>query len=334
MRYFVTGATGFIGSHVARQLLAGGHEVVAVARTPAKAQDLADLGAEIHAGDITDKESMRGPMTGVDGVFHIAAWYEIGVRDSRLMERINIDGTRYVLELMRELGIPKGVYTSTVGVFSDTGGELKDESHRHTGGFVSHYERTKWIAHYEVAEPMMRDGLPLVIVMPGLVYGPGDTSMVHDMMRDWIRGRLPAAPRGAAFCWAHVDDTARAHILAMEKGTPGESYIIAGQPATLAEVLQIGEREYGFPAPRVTLPPALLKGMAGVMSVVEKVVPVSGSFAAESLRTIAGVTYLGSNAKARRELGFDPRPLEDGLCETAEYEMEQLGITPPARRGS
>src|SRR5262249_12470938 len=106
MKYFLTGATGFIGAHVARQLAQAGHQLVAVVRSPEKAQDLATLGAAVHQGDVTDKESMRPPMSGVDGVFHIAGWYKIGVRDKRAGAQINIEGTRNVLELMRELKIP------------------------------------------------------------------------------------------------------------------------------------------------------------------------------------------------------------------------------------
>jgi nucleoside-diphosphate-sugar epimerase len=180
MNYLVTGATGFIGGRVARQLLAAGHEVIALARTPSKAQELVALGVQVHAGDITDKESLRTPMTGVDGVFHIAAWYKVGTREKSQAETINVGGTRNVLQMMQELGIPKGVYTSTLTVFSDTRGQMVDESYTYTGtSFLSEYDRTKWKAHYEVALPMMQAGLPLVIVQPGLVYGPGDTSVVH-----------------------------------------------------------------------------------------------------------------------------------------------------------
>ena len=123
MKYFVTGATGFVGGRIVRQLHAAGHDVVAVVRAPEKAGDLAALGIALIQGDVTAKESMRAPMAGVDGVFHIAGWYKIGVRtvsERRAGEQINIQGTRNVLELMRELGIPKGIYTSTVAVFSDT----------------------------------------------------------------------------------------------------------------------------------------------------------------------------------------------------------------------
>ncbi len=127
MRYFITGATGFIGGTIARQLIEAGHQVIALVRTPSKSTELAKLGAELHPGDITDKESMRAPMNGADGVFHIAAWYKIGLRDSSMAEHLNVDGTRNVLELMRDLNIPKGVYTSTLAVFGDTHGKMADE---------------------------------------------------------------------------------------------------------------------------------------------------------------------------------------------------------------
>jgi nucleoside-diphosphate-sugar epimerase len=316
MRYFVTGATGFIGGYVAEQLAAGGHEIVALVRDPRRAVHLKKLGATLSPGDITDKSSMRAPMSGVDGVFHIAAWYKVGARDTSEAERINVGGTRNVLELMKELGIRKGVYTSTLAVFSDTGGRLVDESYRYDGPHLSEYDRTKWLAHYEVALPMIRQGLPLVIVQPGVVYGPGDTGPIADTFKQWLRGRLPMLPSATAFCWAYVEDVARGHLLAMEKGAPGESYILAGPAHSLVEAFEIAEEIKGVKAPRIHAAPAMLKTMAKVMGVVGTVVPLPASYTAESLRVAAGVTYLGSNAKARRDLGYEVRPLEAGLRQT------------------
>ncbi|MCB9701800.1 MAG: SDR family NAD(P)-dependent oxidoreductase [Myxococcales bacterium] len=328
MRYFITGATGFIGGHVARQLLAAGHEVVALVRTPAKAQALAEAGAELAPGDITDRASVAAAMAGVDGVFHIAAWYEVGVADTSRAYAINVGGTRTVLEVMRDLGIPKGVYTSTLAVHSDTHGALVDESYRYDGPHLSEYDRTKWAAHYEVALPMIAAGLPLVVVQPGVVYGPGDHSTIRQTLIDYLRGRLPMAPKGTAFCWAHVEDVARGHILAMEKGRPGECYHLAGPAMTLVEVLAVAERITGIKAPRIAAPPALLRGMAALMAVVERVLPVPATFRSETLRVSAGTTYIASADKARRELGFEARSVEDGLRETLEHEMALLGLSP------
>ena len=128
MKYFITGATGFVGGVLAQQLREAGHEVRASVRSLEKAKDLQALGVKLYKGDVTDKESMREPMTGVDGVYHVAGWYKIGTKDKSDGERVNIRGTRNVLELMQELKIPKGVYTSTLAVNSDTHGHLADEN--------------------------------------------------------------------------------------------------------------------------------------------------------------------------------------------------------------
>jgi len=326
MKYFVTGATGFVGGRVVRQLVEASHEVVVVVRRPQKAKDLADLGIAIHQGDVTDKESMRGPMTGVDGVYHIAGWYKVGVKDKSEGEKINVQGTRNVLKLMRELSIPKGVYTSSLAVFSDTGGRLVDENFRYNGPHLSEYDRTKWAAHYEVADPLIEAGLPLVIVQPGLIYGPGDTSSVRTTFIQYLQRKLPMVPEKTAFCWAHVDDIAAGHILAMEKGRPGESYIIAGPKHTFVEALQIAEEITGILAPGMRVAPGMMKAMAGLMGVVEKIIPLPEAYTYEGLRIIAGVTYLGDNSKAKRELGYQPRPLKEGLTETLQHEMKLLGL--------
>lgn len=329
MKYFLTGATGFIGGRVARQLIAAGHEVVAIARDPAKATDLAALGIAVHRGDVTEKESMRTPMRGVDGVFHIAGWYKVGVKDVRDGERINVAGTRNTLELMRDLGIPKGVCTSTLAIFSDTHGRLVNETYRYNGPHLSEYDRTKWVAHYEVADPLIAAGLPLVIVLPGVVYGPGDTSSVRTTFRQYLRRKLPAIPARTDFSWAHVDDIAHGHILAMEVGKPGENYIIAGPEHTLADALKMAEGITGIPAPRFHIPPAAMKGIAMIMGIVEKAVSVPPNYRAEYLRVGAGTTYIGDTTKARRELGYAPRLLEEGLRETLHHEMALLGLPIP-----
>jgi nucleoside-diphosphate-sugar epimerase len=326
MRYFLTGATGFIGGSVARQLASAGHEVIALVRNPSKAQDLHKLGVKIAEGDITDKESLRRPMTDVDGVFHIAAWYKIGARDKSAAEKINVEGTRNVLEMMREQRVPKGIYTSTLAVFSDTGGRLVDETYRFNGEHLSEYDRTKWRAHYEVALPMIEAGLPLIIVQPGVNYGPGDTSAIRGALLQYLRRKLPVAPQKVAYCWAHVDDTARGHIQAMERGCIGESYIIAGPPCTFIDALELAEKITGIKPPRLHPSPEMMRAMSKLMSVVEKIVPVPNDYSSETLQVMAGVTYLGSSAKAEGELGFTARSLEEGLAETLRHEMQLIGM--------
>ncbi len=327
MIYFLTGATGFLGGAVARALRAEGHTVRALVRNPAAAAPLAAVGVELHPGDITDKKSMRAPMAGADGVFHIAGWYKVGVRDRAAAVAINIDGTRNVLELMSELGIRKGVYTSTLAVNSDTHGAVVDESFRFDGRHVSLYDWSKHEAH-KIADGFIAQGLPLVIVQPGLIYGPGDTSGVRTMLIQYLERKMPAVPAGAAYCWAHVDDEARGHVLAMEKGNAGRNYFLAGPVYTIVEALEIAQSFTGIPVPKVRLSPAVLKGAAALMTLPAAILPLPIAMMPESLRVLAGVTYLGNATRAREELGWTTRALRDGLMDTLRHEMQLLGMTP------
>jgi nucleoside-diphosphate-sugar epimerase len=324
MKYFITGATGFIGGRLARQLREAGHEVIAVVRNPAKAQDLAQLGVTLYQGDLTEKESMRKPMTGVDGVFHVAGWYKVGVRDKSQAYAINVEGTRNVLELMKELNIPKGVYTSTLAVNSDTHGVEADENYHFTGKHISVYDQTKAEAH-DVAVKMIKEGLPLVIVQPGVVYGPGDTSSVRTSFIQYLKRQLPVMPKQTAFSWAHVDDIAHAHWLAMEKGKAGENYNICGPTHKFTDALGIANEITGVRLP-MAVPAGMIRAMSAMMYLFDKIIPVPESYTGEGLRIIAGVTYIGTNAKAKRELGYDPRPLKVGLTETLQHEMKLLGM--------
>jgi nucleoside-diphosphate-sugar epimerase len=313
MLYALTGATGFVGGALARRLRHDGHEVHALVRDPATAQSLSALGVELVSGDLDDTVALDRLCTGVDGVFHVAGWYKLGQRDPSVGTRVNVAGTRNVLAAAQRSEVPRVVYTSTLAVNSDTHGEVYDETHRHTGGFVSHYDRTKAEAH-RVAEDFVTEGLPVVIVQPGLVYGPGDTAQTGALIAQVVRGRRPQVPAGGGACWAHVDDIAAGHVLAMERGTPGESYMLAGPRATLAEGLRQLASVSGTKGPRV-LPDAFVRGVAAVAGGVGRVVPLPAGFAAETLRASLA-TYYGTPAKAERALGWRARSLDTGLRQT------------------
>ena len=322
MKYFMTGATGFLGGALARILRERGHNVSALVRSPEKSAKLNALGIALVPGDITDKESMRAAMTGCDGVFHVAAWYKVGARDRSTAWKINVEGTRNVLELMKELNIPKGVYTSTIAINSDTHGTAPDEAFRFTGTHISEYDRTKAAAH-DVADGFMKEGLPLVTVMPGLIYGPDGTGMSDDAFRFYLRGLLPMIPKRSAYSWAHVDDVAEAHILAMEKGIVGEKYIAAGEHSTLTDVFALAHSITGKRKP-LSVPAELLAFSSKVTAVIETLLPLPEMYSSEAMRVQAGVTYMGDNSKAKRELGYAPRSLKVGLQQTLEYEMKKL----------
>jgi nucleoside-diphosphate-sugar epimerase len=268
-------------------------------RDPQKAKELQTLGVKLFQGDVTDKESMRQGMKGVDGVYHVAGWYKIGARDRSDGERVNIGGTRNVLELMQELSIPKGVYTSTCAINSDTHGEVVNENYRFYGKHLSEYDRTKAIAH-ELAQ---------------------EFSTLRDNMISFLKGQLPALPDQAGNCWAHVDDIVQGHILAMEKGSVGETYIIAGERYTFKEAFELASQITGKPAPR-TLPAQLFRLLSLLVKPLDKLMPPN--YTSEGLRVIAGVTYMGDNSKAKRELGYAPRPFHEGWGETLRHEMKLL----------
>jgi nucleoside-diphosphate-sugar epimerase len=323
MHYFVTGASGFIGGYLTSLLLAEGHVVTALVRTPEQARALAPYGVRPFIGDVLDKESVRRAMRRAEGVFHLAAYVRVGIRDRRRAEAVNVTGTRHVLEVMRDLHVPKGVYTSSLAVNGDTHGKAVDEAYHYHGRLPSAYQRTKWQAHHEVALPMMRHGLPLVIAMPGAVYGPGDRSDLARTIGSHLRGRLPVAPTRTAFCFAHVEDVAAGLLGAMERGKPGEVYILGGPPHRLRHVLAragrlAGRRQGPLPLPWwALLPPAwAAQGLGFLLPPLRP--------AAERLRLGAGTTQLGSDARARAELGFDPRSIDEGLPDTVRAILQDL----------
>lgn len=325
MKAFVTGGTGFIGQQVVRKLLARHYAVYALARSAASAQTLAALGCTIVQGDITDVESMREGMAGSDVVFHIAAWYKVGSPDWLQAEAINVGGTRNVLRLAHELGVPRIIYTSTIAVFGDTQGQLVDETFYQGGPFLSEYDRTKWLAHYKVAVPLIEKGAPIIIVMPGMVYGPGDTSSLAEMMRLFYRG-LPALPGPETmFTFAHVEDIAEGHLLAMEKGQIGESYILAGPAIPLGEMMDFWGHLTGKSAPLLRIPAQMARPFAPVMGAAGAVLPLPSSFSREATQLL-GATYIARSDKARAQLGWQTRPLQIGMVETFKWIEEQETI--------
>lgn len=315
MKAFVTGGTGFIGRHVIRKLLARGYEVVALVRSREAAAALQALDVYLIEGDITNKASMRQGMQGCDVVFHIAAWYKIGARDWMDAETINVGGTRNVLTLAHELGIPKIIYTSTVAVFGDTHGELVDENYESNGPFLSEYNRTKWLAHYKVALPLIQRGAPIVIVMPGGVYGPGDASVIGDLMFRFYKGQLPVMPGAdTIFTYAHVEDIAEGHILAAEKGQIGESYILAGPAIPLGEIADYWADLLGRRRP-AHLPSGYVRPLAPVVGSLGNALGLSETYSEESFRNL-GSTQMGRSDKARAQLGWKTRSLDVGMRET------------------
>jgi nucleoside-diphosphate-sugar epimerase len=316
----LTGATGFIGGTVARQLRDRGDDVVCLVRSPRKATKLTEIGCELVSGDLGDREAIRTGMQGCDGAVHAAAMYEVGVPSSQhpAMREANVVGTENVLGAAREAGIPKIVYVSTCGAFGNTHHEIVDESYEHPGDkFTSYYEQTKVEAH-RVAKRMIAEGLPCTIVQPGGVYGPGDTSQLADLIEQFLAGKMPLIPfPELGLCLAHVEDTAGGIVLALDKGRPGESYVLAGPPTTMRDAIGTLAEISGKKTPKHAVPTMLMKAMTPIGPLVGKMMGQPPNLR-ELISSADNVTFWATNEKAATELGFAPRGIEEGIRQTLE----------------
>lgn len=317
MKVFLTGGTGFIGGAIARQLRDLGHDVVALVRSPEKADDLRRIGATLVQGDLSDPAAITAAAAGADAAIHGAAIYRVGVTggEAKQLRAANVDGTRHALDALIDAGVPRIVYVSTVGVFGNTKGQTVDETYSRdeADGFLSVYDETKYEAH-QLAIDRIAEGAPIVIVQPSAVYGPNDHSEVGDMLMRASKGKLPALPFGSlGMSMVHVDDVAAGVILALDKGRVGESYILSGENATVSELVAKAAALGGRSAPRLTVPSSVLKVVAPAGRVVGPVfgMPVN---IRELVRASDGVTYYASHNKATRELDYRPRSLEAGLA--------------------
>jgi nucleoside-diphosphate-sugar epimerase len=296
--------------------------VVALVRDPAKATVLRDLGVELVVGDLDDTAALDRLVDGADGFFHVAGWYKHGRREHETLRRTNVTGTRHALEAAKRADV-RTVYTSTTAVSSDTKGAVHDETYVHAGPWASEYDRTKAEAH-RIAEEYAAGGLPLVIVMPSVIYGPGDTgSTLGQLTRQIIAGRPVLGPKDGAASWSHVEDVARGHVLAMEKGRPGESYLLAGERASYAEILGLIAEESGRRAP-LLVPNGLIRVVAAMTSPIERLVPIPQTMTAEAARS-GMATYFGDSTKAETELGWTSRPVREGMRETVQAELAAVG---------
>jgi nucleoside-diphosphate-sugar epimerase len=317
VKIFITGGTGFIGGEVVRQLRARGDNVVCLVRNPEKGKKVAELGAQLVSGDLSNEKAIREGMAGCDAVIHAAAVYEVGIPASQrtAMKEANVGGTERVLGAALAEKIPKVVYVSTVGIFGNTHGQIVDESYEHPAkDFTSCYEQTKWEAH-QVAKRLIGEGLPCVIVQPGGVYGPGDTSSIAELLSQFLSGKMPLIPfPDLGICLSHVEDIAAGILLGLDKGRTGEAYVISGPATTVREAIGVVAEVTGKKAPKRALPVPLMKAMIPIGPLVGKLMGQPPNLR-ELISSADGVTFWASYEKAKSELGYEPRGLEQGLRE-------------------
>jgi nucleoside-diphosphate-sugar epimerase len=319
MKVFLTGGTGFIGGHVARKLRARGDEVRVLVRDSAKGPELEALGCELVLGDLSNGAAIAEGLDGVDAAIHNAAIYKVGIPESehRQMYEANVLGTERVLRAALEAKTPKVVYVSTVGAFGNTHGQVVDESYEHPGKeFTSYYEQTKYEAHRVARRMIAEEGLPCVIVQPGGVYGPEDHSAIGTQINQFLDGKLPMiAFPDLGMNMVHVEDVAAGILLALDKGEPGEAYVLGGEITTMRGVINAAAEVSGKKAPKRALPTGLLKMLTPVGPVVGKVMGQPPNLR-ELISSADGVTFWAKHDKAIAELGYSPRGLESGMRET------------------
>ncbi|HSR93822.1 MAG TPA: NAD-dependent epimerase/dehydratase family protein [Solirubrobacterales bacterium] len=331
MKVFATGGTGFIGGTVVRQLRDRGDDVVCLVRSPEKAAKVADLGAALVSGDLGGTEAMRDGMQGCDAVVHAAAMYEVGipVKQHPAMWEANVAGTEHVMSAALEAKVPRIVYVSTCGVFGNTHRKVVDETYEHPGKeFTSYYEETKLEAHRIVKRMIADQGLPAIIVQPGGVYGPGDTSQVADLLEQFFAGRLPLLPfPDLGVCMTHVEDIAAGILLAVDKGRLGEIYVISGPVTTMREAVETVAAVSGRKAPKRAMPTGLMKAMTPIGPLVGKLFGQPPNLR-ELISSADNVTFWASHEKASSELGYAPRGMEEGWRQTLEEDDRFPDPTP------
>jgi nucleoside-diphosphate-sugar epimerase len=315
MRALVTGANGFTGSHLVKALEQRGNKVIGLVRHSSNLSRLADRQVELVYGDITDRHALKTAMQGVDWVFHTAAYVELGLVNAAQMEQINVEGTRAVLDTAAAAGVSKLVYCSTIGVYGDTQGQVIDETFQRTqSDFSSAYDRTKYLAQ-QLVNQAVADGLPVVSVMPSGIVGADDPHFgpVIDTFR---KGRLKLWAGGDRMTGlVHVDDLVNAMILAAEKASPGEHYIISTGDMTTREMFQFLSQETGVPAPR-ELPEPLVRLAGTLLDPIGRLFSWNPPLSRERVHYVYDRCVRVNAAKARRELGWQPRSLEQTLRDT------------------
>ena len=313
MRAFVTGGTGFIGSRAVERLLDDGWEVCALVRTPERAARIRERGALLVPGDITEPESFRDAIKGVDAVLHLAAYYALGVTDRERMMRVNVGGTEAILRAAGDAGIPRIVYCSSIAALgSGPAGSVGDETREHHGEFPSIYEESKWFAH-DVAMRLVQDGLPIVSVMPAAVYGPGDVSFISVLLRLYAHRRLVVCSfHDAAASWVHVDDVVDGMMRAIDKAPAGETYVLGGDNESIGGLLERIAPLTGIKPPRVWVPDWMARMSMPLSPLISRLLKQPPGAVRDGTKLLRG-SIAFSSTKAERDLGYHFRSLEVGL---------------------
>ena len=321
MKVFVTGATGFVGSHVARALAEQGADLRLLVRASSDLRNIESLNAERVVGDLRDPASLEKAISGCEAVFHVAADYRLWVRDPEQMYRANVDGTKAILNVAKKNRVRRVVYTSSVATMGFTGnGHPADEnSPVSLENMIGPYKRSKFMAE-QVALEAGRSGMDVVVVNPTTPVGERDIKPTPTgrIVVDFLKKKFPAYV-DTGLNLVDVQECARGHVAALEKGRSGERYILGGENLTLKQILDKLAAITGLPSPKVKVPYV----MALATGVVDEV--VTGRILGREPRATIDAVRMGrkkmfvTSAKAERELGWKPAPVDDALRRSVEW---------------
>ncbi len=311
MTTLVTGATGFVGSAVARVLAARGHDLRLLTRASSDRRNLAGLEADVVTGDLTDPASLKRAAAGCRYVFHVAADYRVWVPDPDAMLRANVDGALAMVRAAAEAGAERIVHCSSVAALGQIGDGTPANEDTPTGeaDFVGIYKRSKYLAEQAVLDLARRESLPVVVVNPAAPVGPRDIkpTPTGKMILDAASGRMPAYI-DTGLNIVHVDDVAEGHVLALEKGRIGQRYVLGGEDMSLKDILGLVADVVHRRPPFVRLPEAVVWPAAFVMEKLASVTGIAPMMTRDHLK-MARKKMFYSSAKAKKELGYSPRPV-------------------------
>ena len=313
MTTLVTGAAGFLGSHVARQLVARGENVRVLMRPSSSNRAISDLSLEYVTGDLRDAASLERAMNGVQRVFHVAADYRLWAKNSQDIYDSNVGGTKNLLNAARAAGVEQLIYTSTVATIAVERPQLPNEfTESKLEEMVGHYKRSKWMAEQVVLQAA-RAGFPAVVAMPTTPVGPWDwkPTPTGKIILDFLNGKMPGyVETGLNF--VGVEECAAGHLLVAERGKVGERYLLGGENLTLKQLLDTLSKITGLAAPKMKIPHGVALGVAYVESAFSRLVGKEPQIPIEGVRIAQHMMFVDAS-RAQRELGFAPASVAAAL---------------------
>ena len=321
MKVFLTGATGFVGHHVAHALAAEGATLRMLVRKTSKLENLEGIAGDTHVGDLSDPESLKPALDGCDAVVHVAADYRLWIPDPKSMYRANVDGTRELLRMARDAHVPRFVYTSSVATmrFRTDGLVINEDTPVSIKDMVGHYKRSKFLAEQE-AMNAAEGGQQVMILNPTTPIGPNDSKPTPTgrIFVDFLKGKFPAY-MDTGLNLVDVAEVARTHVAALTVGTPGRRYILGGENLTLKQILDKMSAITGIPSPRTKIPFAV----AATYAFFEET--ITGRIRGKEPRATLEEVRMGrkkmfaSSARAQQELDFRIVPVYPAMRAAIEW---------------